>query len=70
MRKVGVVAPRADKHAASAPMLLAHDGPKTCEDHYIIGQQLLALEHYHKSLKKAEQLSSISSHTPPPKGAL
>jgi len=43
------------EHAASAPMLLNHTGAKVSEDHYIIGQQILALEHYHKSLKQAER---------------
>ena len=43
------------EHAVSAHMILGHDDPRTSEDNYIIGQQILALEGYHKALKKAEK---------------
>lgn len=56
------------EHAASAPMLLEHDGARTCEDHYIIGQQILALKHYHKALKSAEKQTERSDTVA--KGAL
>lgn len=40
------------RHAPSAPLLLSHTGTRTAEKHYIMRQQMLALEHYHEALGK------------------
>ena len=58
------------EHAASAHMILGHDDSRASEDNYIIGQQILALEGYHKSLKKAEKHAGSSEATKPSEGAL